>query len=77
MKNREEEIKSSNERVKEVKRKKSMFERLSESYREKEDSFLEERKKKLAIIRNIHKPIDEEEIKEHEQKFLELKRQKE
>ena len=57
MKNREEQIRTGNERYKQVKKEKSMHERLSESYQEKEASFLEERKKKLAEIRNLHSPI--------------------
>ena len=36
-----------------------MYDRINESYHEQEISILEERKKRLAEIRNFHKPIDE------------------
>lgn len=43
---------------------------MNESFNERESSVLEERKKKLSEIRNLHKPLDSSELQEHEQKFL-------
>ena len=58
MKNRDEFVKMGNYRYKLVKKEKSMYEKISESFEQRENSVLEERKKRLAEIRNFHKPIN-------------------
>ena len=51
--------------------KKPLYVKLDENYKNFEKSLLDEKKEKLAKLRDLNKPIDVEEIKEHERKHLE------
>ena len=50
--------------------KKPLYEILDENYKNTiEKDILQEKKEKLAKIRDLHKPINIEEIKEHEKRY--------
>jgi hypothetical protein len=48
---------------------KTMVDRIEEHYNLTQNESLEERKKRLAEIRMIHKPIDRKELDAHTEKF--------
>lgn len=55
----------------------TLFKKMEKEQELHESNVLEERKKKLANIRNIHRPVSFSEIEEHERKFFESRREKE
>lgn len=69
---RQEVVREEKHRVKELLSRKELFQKLEEEYREREESVLEERKKKLAEIRQLKPHVNLQDILEHEQKVLEV-----
>lgn len=51
---------------------KTMADKIEGKYRLKQNQYLEEKKKYLAEIRNLHKPIDKNELDVHSQKYQQL-----
>lgn len=77
MEGREEEARKQQQEYKRLTEQKTLYRRLEEDYASRESGLLAERKKKLADIRSLHRPITLSEIEEHQQKFMEVIREKE
>jgi hypothetical protein len=56
---------------------KTLFKKLEEGFQQRENAVLEERKKKLADIRNLHRPISIHEIQDHQRRFTDIIKEKE
>lgn len=74
MDKREIEVKEGNEKIRELLNNKKMYEKLETSFHNSEISLLEERKRKLSEIRSLYRPLDHEELINHEQRFLDYQR---
>ncbi|EAS05301.2 hypothetical protein TTHERM_01020690 (macronuclear) [Tetrahymena thermophila SB210] len=68
---REEKFKQENELIKKVKSELPLYEKLQKKASLIEIENLQEKKKRLAEIRDFHKPINPDELKEHEKRFYE------
>lgn len=76
MENRQSQIKKQEEQYHKVIGGTTLFKKLEKEYAQHQQSMLEQRKKKLANIRNLHKPINMSEIEEHQRKFFEALQEK-
>ncbi|KAL4467527.1 hypothetical protein ABPG72_004595 [Tetrahymena utriculariae] len=68
---REEKFKQENQLFKKVKSELPLYEKLQQKASSIENENLEQKKKRLAEIRDFHKPINPDELKEHEKRFYE------
>ncbi|KAL4428877.1 hypothetical protein ABPG74_001364 [Tetrahymena malaccensis] len=68
---REEKFKQENQQFKKVKSELPLYEKLQQKALTLENESLEQKKKRLAEIRDFHKPINPDELKEHEKRFYE------
>ena len=74
---RQETVKEEKQKLKQLLSRKELYQKLEERYNEKQDDLLEERKKKLAEVRQLKKPVNLSEILEHEQKVIDILKDKE
>jgi hypothetical protein len=75
-KKKEDEFKSQTLLLKEKMKEKTMVDKMEEQFNLKQNESLEERKKRLAEIRALHKPIDRTELDAHALKFEQMHAQR-
>lgn len=73
---RAEQVRSEQEKLKDILGKKQLFHKLEEHFQAKEQDLLEERKRKLAEIRQLKQPLSLQQLQEHEQKVDAAHREK-
>lgn len=63
--------------MKEAKNKVPLYRKFEENYKhDVEEVTLENRKKQLSDIRNFYKPLDREEMKQHNRQYSSLRKEK-
>ena len=77
MEKREEENREREEELHKVKARKTLLQKMEEQSKLRDNSLLEERKKKLASIRSMHKPVTLSELEEHQRTFIRSLKEKE
>ncbi|KAL4503229.1 hypothetical protein ABPG72_000835 [Tetrahymena utriculariae] len=76
-KEREEKQREEKQKIHDIKQQKPLYVNLAEKFSVQQDQELEEKKKQLATLREISKPIDFNEIKQHQEQYDQKKKYKE
>ncbi|KAL4455105.1 hypothetical protein ABPG74_006487 [Tetrahymena malaccensis] len=74
---REEKQREEKQKIHDIKSQKPLYVNLAEKFSVQQSQELEEKKKQLATLREISKPIDFNEIKQHQEQYDQKKKQKE